>query len=243
MNEDKEQGIEASPVMMPATAPTGQTMGGELRDFVPETAGAADWVLRNEGGTSGENGSKVGSDTGGGAGELLNGNGHLDGGNTAVGAARILDGDGLDSRGNTAVDGPRFTLSGGGVGAGSSNGNGSDNGENTAVDGVLAPSHRNKDGTFALGWKGGGKPAKDKALLIALNEHYPPETVVNMVQEAWDSAATRDSWRGMLEVARFLTEYIVGKPVARSITVSSKAGDMLARLEAIQLGGNDAEEQ
>jgi len=115
-----------------------------------------------------------------------------------------------------------------------------ENGYNGAGNGVLDTAIKKPSGRWQPGQSGNitGRPAKDKALLVALNNHYPPERIIEMVQAAYDSAETRDSWRGMLEVARFLTEYIIGKPVARSISISSKAGDMLARLEAIQLGGD-----
>jgi hypothetical protein len=62
---------------------------------------------------------------------------------------------------------------------------------------------------------------------------------MSMIRSAWASAVKHDSWRGKLEVARFITEHTSGKAIAKTLSISSKAGDMVARLEALQLGGSD----
>lgn len=60
-----------------------------------------------------------------------------------------------------------------------------------------------------------------------------------MIRDAYTTAKARGSWRGQLEVARFIAEYTIGKPVQRSVTVSSRAGELLQQLASVQLEPDD----
>lgn len=119
---------------------------------------------------------------------------------------------------------------------------------NGGTNGVLAPAPtkplRDERGRLLPGYSGNptGRTNADRAMARAIHAEYSPDRVVSMLQDTWDSAAGRNSWRGMLEVTRLVIEYTIGKPVARSITVSSKAESMIERLERIQLGA-EGEEQ
>jgi len=86
-----------------------------------------------------------------------------------------------------------------------------------------------------------GHSKADRALISAIHAKYPPTTVMAMLDTAWVAAVKGGGWRGPVEVARLIIEYTIGKPIARSISVSSKAGDMLQQLASLHLGAGDGD--
>jgi hypothetical protein len=110
--------------------------------------------------------------------------------------------------------------------------------QNEGREGVTAPAQRNsKTGRFLPGNSGNptGWAKRDIKVLHAIHAAYPPERVIGLLDEALDVARSHQSYRGIVEVARLVIEYTVGKPVQRSITVSSKMDSILTRLENIQV--------
>lgn len=123
-------------------------------------------------------------------------------------------------------------------------------GQNGAGVGVIArtdanisekhPAWHDKSGKFRPGNPGGHGRRPDKHLIAAITQQFPPETVAAMLQAAYDRAEERGSWRGQLEIARLVIEYTVGKPVRRSISVSTKLDRILSRLEYVDTGSDEA---
>jgi hypothetical protein len=116
--------------------------------------------------------------------------------------------------------------------------NGQNGSENSGVEGVTAPAQRNsKTGRFLPGNSGNptGWAKRDIKVLHEIHAAYPPERIIGLLDEALDVARSHQSYRGIVEVARLVIEYTVGKPVQRSITVSSKMDSILTRLESIQV--------
>jgi hypothetical protein len=120
--------------------------------------------------------------------------------------------------------------------------NGGQNGQNGSAnmgrEGVTAPAQRNsKTGRFLPGNSGNptGWAKRDIKVLHEIHAAYPPERIIGLLDESLDVARSHQSYRGIVEVARLVIEYTVGKPVQRSITVSSKMDSILTRLENIQV--------
>jgi hypothetical protein len=141
----------------------------------------------------------------------------------------------IDEGGLAAVDEAEI---GAGVAAASASVNGGQNGQNGVSEGVTAPAQRNsKTGRFLPGNSGNptGWAKRDIKVLHEIHAAYPPERIIGLLDEALDVARSHQSYRGIVEVARLVIEYTVGKPVQRSITVSSKMDSILTRLESIQV--------
>jgi hypothetical protein len=141
----------------------------------------------------------------------------------------------IDEGGLAAVDEVEISA---GVAAASASVNGGQNGQNGVSEGVTAPAQRNsKTGRFLPGNSGNptGWAKRDIKVLHEIHAAYPPERIIGLLDEALDVARSHQSYRGIVEVARLVIEYTVGKPVQRSITVSSKMDSILTRLESIQV--------
>lgn len=95
------------------------------------------------------------------------------------------------------------------------------------------PAWHTKEGKFAKGNPGGRRQPKDKALVAAVTEAFPPETVVAMLHSAYEKAEQFNSWRGQLEIAKLIMAYAVGTPVRRSISVRTRLDSILSRLESV----------
>jgi hypothetical protein len=148
---------------------------------------------------------------------------------------RVTDSVLIDEGGLAAEDEAEISA---GVAAASASVNGGQNGQNGVSEGVTAPAQRNsKTGRFLPGNSGNptGWAKRDIKVLHAIHAAYPPERVIGLLDEALDVARSHQSYRGIVEVARLVIEYTVGKPVQRSITVSSKMDSILTRLENIQV--------
>jgi hypothetical protein len=123
------------------------------------------------------------------------------------------------------------------------------NGHNGASEAGRSAEIREREGVTASAptkkkaslWKPGqsGNPTgwakKDIKVLHAIHEGYPPDRIIGLLDEALEIARKHNSYRGIMDVARTVIEYTVGKPVQRSITVSSKMDSILTRLESIQV--------
>jgi hypothetical protein len=141
----------------------------------------------------------------------------------------------IDEGGLAAVDEAQI---GGVEGARSVGQNGADSGGNSGEIGVTARAQRNsKTGRFLPGNSGNptGWAKRDIKVLHEIHAAYPPERIIGLLDEALDVARSHQRYRGFVEVARLVIEYTVGKPVQRSITVSSKMDSILTRLENIQV--------
>jgi hypothetical protein len=113
-----------------------------------------------------------------------------------------------------------------------------DSGENMGREGVTVPAPKKENrGRWLPGQSGNpsGWAKKDIKVLHAIHEGYPPDRIIGLLDEALEIARKHNSYRGIMEVARTVIEYTVGKPVQRSITVSSKMDSILSRLENIQV--------
>jgi hypothetical protein len=116
--------------------------------------------------------------------------------------------------------------------------NGQNGSANSGVEGVTARAPtKDSKGRWLPGNSGNptGWAKRDIKVLHAIHAAYPPERVIGLLDEALDVARSHQSYRGIVEVARLVIEYTVGKPVQRSITVSSKMDSILTRLENIQV--------
>jgi hypothetical protein len=80
---------------------------------------------------------------------------------------------------------------------------------------------------------GPGRPlSSNQAYIDAIKASYPPGTLTDMMQEAYDMAVKTNSWRGMVAVAEFAANYSLGKPVKRvESTGDSSLADLLAGVD------------
>jgi hypothetical protein len=111
---------------------------------------------------------------------------------------------------------------------------------NRGVEGVTVPASKKPNpGRWLPGQSGNpaGRQIRkyDRAYLSAIAETIPPEKMPELLNAALDVAHSKGSWRGYLEIARFVAEYQIGKPVQRIHSVSSKMDSILTRLESIQI--------
>jgi hypothetical protein len=142
----------------------------------------------------------------------------VDMGVAAVGA---VNGSGADGAGDGDVAGARSA-------------------QNTGREGVTVPASKKPNpGRWLPGQSGNpaGRQIRkyDRAYLSAIAETIPPEKMPELLNAALDVAHSKGSWRGYLEIARFVAEYQIGKPVQRIHSVSSKMDSILTRLESIQI--------
>lgn len=64
-----------------------------------------------------------------------------------------------------------------------------------------------------------GRPRKldSKVMLEAIHDAFTPAEVTELLRQARDIAVKNDDAKGVLEVARLVLAYAIGKPVQRSI--------------------------
>lgn len=81
-----------------------------------------------------------------------------------------------------------------------------------------------------------GRPpkAREQQMLDAITSAVGPDELKELIREAISIARSTQSARGLLAIAEFVADRSLGKPVARSITASTKFEEMLALL-----GSND----
>jgi hypothetical protein len=80
----------------------------------------------------------------------------------------------------------------------------------------------------------------DRAIVQAIQEHYPAERVIEMIDDALRIASQGNgSARAILEVVKLILAYTVGQPVQRTVTFTTKFEDML---KEVMGGGEEAED-
>lgn len=99
----------------------------------------------------------------------------------------------------------------------------------------VAKSGRDEKGKFAKGNRfrppgptaGAGRPRKLDAIevLESIVNTFTPDEVSDMLILARNIAVKNEDWKGVLEVARFVAAYAIGKPVTRAITVGGDLED------------------
>jgi hypothetical protein len=146
---------------------------------------------------------------------------HVGGAAGVNGSGDVAGGVAANGAGNRGVDGARSALDTGG-------------------EGVTVPASKKPNpGRWLPGQSGNpaGRQIRkyDRAYLSAIAETIPPEKMPELLNAALDVAHSKGSWRGYLEIARFVAEYQIGKPVQRIHSVSSKMDSILTRLESIQI--------
>jgi hypothetical protein len=85
---------------------------------------------------------------------------------------------------------------------------------------------------FTVG--GAGGPGRPKAVdnreyIAAIKQGFPPERIVELLNEAIDIACRTHSWRGVVAAAEFAAAYSLGKPKQ---TIQATGNDSLAELLA-----------
>jgi hypothetical protein len=73
----------------------------------------------------------------------------------------------------------------------------------------------------------GGRPKKldSKKMLEAIHDEFQPHEIGAMLRQAHQIAVKNDDWKGVLEVARLIAAYAIGKPVQRSIKATIEPED------------------
>lgn len=109
------------------------------------------------------------------------------------------------------------------------------NTSNSSIAPDSSSGHRFGPGNTAAVGHGRPKKAQELAALNAIRASWPPERIVAALDEAMQVAQTTRSWRGILEVARFVTEYQLGRPTNKVEVDSGK--ENLAMLLAVLRDG------
>ncbi len=82
------------------------------------------------------------------------------------------------------------------------------------------------------------KKLDSKAILEAIHDVFTPDEIADILREARQLATAQGEWKGLLEIARFVAAYAIGKPVQRSIKATIEPEDFIALFK----GGSDDEE-
>lgn len=105
------------------------------------------------------------------------------------------------------------------------------NGENGVDTGVLAPIYKDKQtGRFLPGSPGGpGRPpkARESAVLDLMRGSIPPDKIVRTILELVEDES---SWRARAKGVELYLNYVIGMPVQRSVTASTKLETLLDRI-------------
>lgn len=100
--------------------------------------------------------------------------------------------------------------------------------------------HRDQaNGRFLPGNPGstGRKPrAHEEAVLSSLTASFPAERLVEILEKALQIAESQGSARGMLAAVEFITNYQIGRPVARVEQKSSGLADIIEQLNSMESG-------
>lgn len=106
-----------------------------------------------------------------------------------------------------------------------------ESGEITVDNGVLAPaSNRKITGRWLPGQSGNpsGRPRRpETAVLRYMNEKIPAEKIVATVLELIEDTS---SWRAREAGVKLYLSYMVGMPVQRSVTATTKLESLLSRV-------------
>jgi hypothetical protein len=89
---------------------------------------------------------------------------------------------------------------------------------------------------FTVGGAGGpGRPkmVDNREYISAIKQGFPPERIVELLNEAIDIACRTHSWRGVVAAAEFAAAYSLGKPKQTiQATGNDSLADLLANVDA-----------
>jgi hypothetical protein len=98
----------------------------------------------------------------------------------------------------------------------------------------MSNASRDANGKFLPGHHlpGPGRPTRQHEIetLDAIKASFPPERIVAMLERAYEIAESQGSARAIVAVVENVLDRTVGRPVARSISASTKFETMLAAL-------------
>lgn len=69
--------------------------------------------------------------------------------------------------------------------------------------------------------------AISRQMLKAIEEHFPPERVLELMDQALEIALRRDSAKVVASIIELILNYQIGRPIARSVTVRTKIEQMM----------------
>jgi len=74
------------------------------------------------------------------------------------------------------------------------------------------------------------KTAQQK-LLVALAERFPPEEIASLIDQAIDLSIAAGNWKGVLESAKLLLQYSLGRPKQVTQSTSLDINELLRQLQ------------
>lgn len=74
------------------------------------------------------------------------------------------------------------------------------------------------------------KSAQQK-LLVALAERFPPEEIAALIDQAIDLSIAAGNWKGVLESAKLLLQYSLGRPKQVTQSTSLDINELLRQLQ------------
>ena len=70
-----------------------------------------------------------------------------------------------------------------------------------------------------------------KRLLVALAERFPPEEIASLIDQAIDLSIAAGNWKGVLESAKLLLQYSLGRPKQVTQSTSLDINELLRQLQ------------
>ena len=70
-----------------------------------------------------------------------------------------------------------------------------------------------------------------KRLLVALAERFPPEEIASLIDQAIDLSIAAGTWKGVLESAKLLLQYSLGRPKQVTQSTSLDINELLRQLQ------------
>jgi hypothetical protein len=68
-------------------------------------------------------------------------------------------------------------------------------------------------------------------LLTALAERFPPDVIASLIEEAIDLSIAAGNWKGVLESAKLLLQYSLGRPKQVTQSTSLDINELLRQLQ------------
>ena len=68
-------------------------------------------------------------------------------------------------------------------------------------------------------------------LLVALAERFPPEEIASLIDQAIDLSIAAGNWKGVLESAKLLLQYSLGRPKQVTQSTSLDINELLRQLQ------------
>ncbi len=91
----------------------------------------------------------------------------------------------------------------------------------------LAPEEKREKQKIA---KIDSKTAQNR-LMVALAERFPPEEIAALIEEAIDLSIAAGNWKGVLEAAKLLLQYSLGRPKQVTQSTSLDINELLRQLQ------------